>query len=357
MRHIPVQPSRIALAAVAALTLWASASADALATAYTVPTGLVCMTYDAQSGVAMPRFGYDNRGVAIENIPAGDYNFFEPNPMDRFQPNQFMPGNGTFDTSLDAAMFPMAWTINGVSSSTGLLTGSDVAFDRPCPERGPSITAVSPAALAPGGGPQRVTVFGQGLKDATVSVTGSSVAVAAPSSTTEQRIDATVTPAPGAATGPRDVIVTAPNGYEVGCRGCLLLDPSASTVGPEGAAGPKGDTGPQGLAGPKGDTGPQGTAGPTGPPGPAGEAAAAAVTHTSGSAVRLGRDGSASATATCPAGYSAISGGYDISGPGHTRHVDVIATHADGNSGWKVSVRTDGSGSSRRLVVSVSCLK
>jgi hypothetical protein len=37
--------------------------------------------------------------------------------------------------------------------------------------------------------------------------------------------------------------------------------------------------------------------------------------------------------------------------------VDVIATHADGNSGWKVSVRTDGSGASRRLVVSVSCLK
>jgi hypothetical protein len=262
-----------------------------------------------------------------------------------------MPGNGTFDTSLDAAMLPMAWTINGVGSTTGPLTGSDVAFDRPCPERGPSITAVSPAALAPGGGPQRVTVFGQGLKDATVSVSGSSVDVIAPSSATEQRIDATVTPAPGAATGPRDVIVTAPNGYEVGCRGCLLLDPNASTVGPEGPAGPKGDTGVQGS------TGPEGPAGPMGPQGPAGGDAAKSVTHASGRAVRLGRDGNAAASATCPAGYSAISGGYDITGPGHTRDVDVIATHADGNSGWKVSVRTDGSGSSRRLVVSVSCLK
>jgi hypothetical protein len=345
MRHLPVQPSRIALAAVAALALSAAASADALATANTVATGLVCMTYDAQSGVAMPRFGYDNRGVAIENIPAGDYNFFEPNPIDRSQPNEFIPGNGTFDTSIDATSLPMAWTINGFPSSTGPLTGSDVVFDRPCPERGPSIAAVSPAALAPGGGPQRVTVFGQGLKNATVSVSGSSVDVAAPSSTTEQRIDATVTPASGAATGPRDVVVTAPNGYEVGCRGCLLLDPGASTVGPVGPAGPKGDTGPQAPAG------------PTGPQGPAGGSAAASVTHASGGAVRIGRDGNAAASATCPAGYSAISGGYDITGPGQTRHVDVIATHAAGNSGWKVSVRTSGSGASRRLVVSVSCLK
>jgi hypothetical protein len=370
MRHLPVQPSRIALAAVAALMLWASASADALATTYTVPTGLVCMTYDAQSGVAMPRFGYDNTGRATENILAGDYNFFEPGPLDRSQPNQFMPGNGTFDTSLDAAMLPMAWTINGVGSTTGPLTGSDVAFDRPCPERGPSITAVSPASLAPGGGPQRVTVFGQGLKDATISVTGSGVDVAAPDSTTEQRLNATVTPAPGAATGPRDVIVTAPNGYAVGCRGCLLLDPGASTVGPVGPAGPIGDAGPQGPAGPKGDTGLQGPAGPkgdaglqgpAGPTGPAGGDAAASVTHASGRAVRLGRDGRASASATCPPGYSAISGGYDITGAGDTRDVDVIATHADGNSSWKVSVRvsvrTNNSGASRRLVVSVSCLK
>jgi hypothetical protein len=299
----------------------------------------------------MPRFGYDNTGRASENILAGDLNFFQPNPSDRSQPNQFIPGNGTFDTSIDATNLPMIWYINNVSAGTGPLTGPDVVFDRPCPERGPSITAVSPAALAPGGGPQRVTVFGQGLKDATVSVSGAGVDVAAPGSTTEQRIDATVTPASDAATGLRDVIVTAPNGYEVGCRGCLLLDPGASTVGPAGPAGSKGDTGPQGPAGPKGDTGPVGVTGP------AGDAAAASVTHASGSAVGIGRDGNASASATCPAGYSAISGGYDITGAGHTRDVDVIATHADGTRGWKVRVRTSRSGASQRLVVSVSCLK
>ncbi|MCW3050553.1 MAG: collagen-like protein [Solirubrobacterales bacterium] len=309
------------------------------------------MTYDAQSGVAMPRFGYDNTGVAIENIPAGDLSLFQPNPYDRSQPNQFIPGNGTFDTSISATSLPMIWSINNVNADTGPLTGSDVVFDRPCPERRPSITAVSPVGLAPGGGPQRVTVFGQGLKDATVSVSGSGVAVAAPGSTTEQRIDATVTPASDAAAGPRDVIVTAPNGYAVGCRGCLLLDGGASTVGPVGPAGLKGDTGPQGAAGPGGP------AGPAGSTGPAGGDAAASVTHASGRAVRLGRDGNASASTTCPAGYSAISGGYDITGAGHTRDVDVIATHADGTSGWTVRVRTSRSGASQQLIVSVSCLK
>jgi len=48
-------------------------------------------------------------------------------------------------------------------------------------------------------------------------------------------------------------------------------------VGPQGPAGPKGDTGAQGPKGDKGDTGPQGPkgdTGPQGPPGPAGSSTA-----------------------------------------------------------------------------------
>lgn len=41
-------------------------------------------------------------------------------------------------------------------------------------------------------------------------------------------------------------------------------------VGPQGPAGPKGETGPQGPAGPKGETGPAGPTGKTGAQGPAG---------------------------------------------------------------------------------------
>ena len=47
-----------------------------------------------------------------------------------------------------------------------------------------------------------------------------------------------------------------------------------SVVGPQGPAGPKGDTGetgPQGPAGPKGDTGGTGPQGPAGPKGDTGE--------------------------------------------------------------------------------------
>ena len=45
-------------------------------------------------------------------------------------------------------------------------------------------------------------------------------------------------------------------------------------VGPQGPAGPKGETGPQGPAGPKGETGPQGPAGQTGKTGEQGPAGA-----------------------------------------------------------------------------------
>lgn len=45
-------------------------------------------------------------------------------------------------------------------------------------------------------------------------------------------------------------------------------------VGPQGPAGPKGETGPQGPAGPKGDPGETGPAGPTGKTGAQGPAGA-----------------------------------------------------------------------------------
>src|SRR6185503_18664334 len=118
-----------------------------------------------------------------------------------------------------------------------------------------------------------------------LTIGGTGVTAAAPSDTTEQRIDVPITVAAGS-TGTRDVFVTDSNGYEVGCRGCLVLDPNASIVGPTGPQGPKGATGPQGPAG-------SGTT----------------VKHVTGTPVRLNRRGNASARATCPRGTSVISGG------------------------------------------------
>ena len=69
-----------------------------------------------------------------------------------------------------------------------------------------------------------------------------------------------------------------------------------------GRAGPAGATGPQGPKGETGAQGPQGEAGPQGPAGPIGGNVAA-------STVVVSSTTSNTATATCPAGAFAISGG------------------------------------------------
>jgi hypothetical protein len=334
MRNVAVL-SALALASALFAVLPGAASAQVA----TSPTGLVCLTYNSTTGTAIARLGYRNAGLTIEDIGPGDFNMFTAPPADRGQPNQFVPGLGSWDIFMAAVNLPVTWKIDGTSADTGALTGSDVVFDRPCPDRGPSISAVSPTAVAPGATSQLLTVFGQGLKNATLTVSGTGVTVGAPSDTTEQRIEVPITVDPGS-TGTRDVLVTDSNGYEVGCRGCLVLDPNASTVGP---------TGPQGPPGPKGATGAPGPAGTSG--------GGTTVKHVTGSPVRLNRHGVASARATCPRGTSVISGGYTLSGRGHTHNVSVMATRATSARTWAVRLRATGSGAKRRLTVSASCLR
>lgn len=329
MRNVAVL-SALALASALFAVLPSAASAQVA----TSPTGLVCLTYNSTTGTAIARLGYKNAGLTIEDIGPGDFNMFTAPPADRGQPNQFLPGLGSWDITMAAVNLPVAWKIDGNTADTGTLTGSDVVFDRPCPERGPSISGVSPTAVAPGTTSQLLTVIGQGLKNATLTVGGTGVTVDAPSDSTEQRIDVPITVASGS-TGTRDVFVTDSNGYEVGCRGCLVLDPNASTVGPQGPPGPKGATGAQG---------------------PVGMSAGGTVKHVTGSPVRLNRRGNASARATCPRGTSVISGGYTLSGRGHTHDVSVMATRATSARTWAVRLRAPGSGAKRRLTVSASCL-
>jgi hypothetical protein len=79
--------------------------------------------------------------------------------------------------------------------------------------------------------------------------------------------------------------------------------------------------GPQGPAGPKGDTGPQGPAGVSG------------VSVTTGLPVAVPRDFAAHvATASCPFGSTAISGGYSGG-----RSILVIDSHPDSNRGWLIT--------------------
>ena len=236
------------LLAVPALLAAATLGAPTTASAVTYGTGVVCTTYHAQANTATIRFGYDNLFETIESIGPGDYNYFTPPPADPGQPEQFIPGNGSFDLTRAAGSPPLSWVLDGVAGKPADFAVADLPFERPCPERGPSISGLTPPAVAKGADPRALSIFGQGLAGGTVAVSGDGVTVTTADPGTEQRLDATVTVVPGAATGPRDVLVTAPDGDEVGCRGCLMVEPDAPpVVGPAGPAGERGPAGPAGT--------------------------------------------------------------------------------------------------------------
>ena len=335
---------RFLLLALPALLAATALGSPTTAAADTVGTGIVCSTYNVTTGAATVRFGWANSGVAGAGIAPGDDNFFSPPPPDISQPNQFAPGNGSFDLTRPAGFTSLRWFLDGVAGAAADFAAADLPFERPCPERGPTISGLTPPAAAPGAGPQGLAIFGQGLAGGTVAVSGAGVTVATAGPGTEQRLDATVTVAADAATGPRDVLVTAPGGEEVGCRGCLLVEPAATPV-----VGPPGPTGERGPAGPAGERGPSGERGPAGP--------GAHVVHAGGAPVALGTDGEATAVARCPAGATAIAGGYALRGKGAVRSLAVTASGPRGAGAWAVTVSTSGAKPSRQLVASVSCLR
>jgi hypothetical protein len=327
----------LATAALAA-TLGPAAAARAEGE-YVRPTPLLCTTYNVGAGTATARFGYTNvapYGSTFQNILGGDFNYFEPNPTERGQPEQFVAGNGSFDLTQPVGSPALTWYVNGLGEGAEF-GAAQLPFDRPCPERGPSVTAVDPTAIAPGQTTQ-VTVFGQGLAGASLAVGGEGVTVGTPSEATAQRLTATVSVAAGAA-GSRDVLVVDAAGNEVGCRGCLAIEAAATPQ--------QGPPGPQGPSGPRGEPG---------PPGPRGPAGGATVTQVTGTPLKLGRAGATTATAGCPAGTSVVSGGYKLLGAGAPDSVSPLADAASGPAAWSVTLRVRGARRGARLVASASCL-
>jgi len=335
LRRIPLLLALLP-ALLGAASLVAPASASAV---NTVGSGIVCTTYNASANIATVRFGYANHGVTIENLPPGDENFFFPPPVDIGQPNQFVPGNGSFDVTHAAGDPSLLWTISGGAGEAADFAVADLPFERPCPERGPTITGLTPPTVTTAGTAQ-LAIFGQGLAGGTVTVAGEGVTATTAGPGTEQRLDATVSIAPDAAPGPRDVLVTAPGGDQVGCRGCLEVEAAPAPPAPE--------------RGPAGDRGPAGERGAPGPAGPAG--ASAQVVHVKGTAVTLGADGTATAVARCPAGRTAIAGGYALGGKGAPRSLAILADQPRGAAAWAVTVAGGGGAATRRLTASVSCL-
>jgi hypothetical protein len=106
-------------------------------------------------------------------------------------------------------------------------------------------------------------------------------------------------------------------------------------TGPQGATGPqgpKGDQGTQGSQGPKGDTGPAGPTGAAGTQGPQGPITNPNYEWVDSSVTEIPWYGQATATATCPAGKTAVSGGFE-------GEPDKVLSNqpTDDLSGWTVT--------------------
>jgi hypothetical protein len=320
------------------------------------PGGLICTTFDAGTSQSTVQLAANNHSRTNESIPAGDFNYFDPGVLDRGQPAVFAPGwsswSTTFPAVADNAAHEIAWVLTGAADI--LDTRASVQpFARPCADHGPAITSVSPTGLALGGEAQALTIWGRGMADATVLISGAGVHVATPTAAADQRIDVPVTLDADAPKTPRDVFVKTPDNLEVGCRACLQITDAPSTAAPgiQGDKGDKGDRGDQGPQGPKGEAGPEG---PAGAPGVS--AAAPSVIRVTSGPTAFGRDRSATATARCPAGTSVISGGHKIDPSSSFEALSVVTDEASGDRAWTVKVRALTSRSARRLTVSANCL-
>ena len=224
---------------------------------------------------------------------------------------------------------------------TPFLDPEALRFGRPCPERGPQITAVVPSALRAGVDGQRVTIFGQGLSGSTATVRGDGVKVHAVPDTSSQRLDVIVDVDADASTDPRDLLVTDPQQRQTGCRHCVALDAPALEQGPAGPAGLTGPTGPAGADAPRGESAPRATS-----------AAAPAVVHAASARVRL-RSGMASATAVCPAGRSVVSGGHSVA---RATRLSVVTNRPSDARSWHVTVRAERAPVNARLQVYATCM-
>ena len=180
--------------------------------AATVPSGVVCSTFDASTSTATLRIGTRNPDNDLETVPIGENNFFYPDLDDRGQPTQFSPGQQGWDFTVNAAGQQLFWGLNGVYVDLEpFLDPETLPYGRPCPERGPQITSVVPAALRAGVADQRVTVFGQGLAGSTATVSGAGVSADALADTSDQRLDVIVDVEPGASLDPRCLLYTSPS--------------------------------------------------------------------------------------------------------------------------------------------------
>jgi hypothetical protein len=98
-----------------------------------------------------------------------------------------------------------------------------------------------------------------------------------------------------------------------------------------GPAGSQGIQGPAGSPGATGPAGPKGATGPMGPQGPAGLDGSAIVTVAGGTA-----SGDKQFTVSCPAGYTALSGGFKIQGSVTASFRSDASGDPTGSTAWTI---------------------
>ncbi|HWK28614.1 MAG TPA: IPT/TIG domain-containing protein [Solirubrobacter sp.] len=298
------------------------AAAPAGATVYPVQQ---CATYNAQHGTVQVRLAAVNTDVAIVTMPPGDANSFSPPPLDRNQPNQFLPGFTPWDLTLAADSGTVDWRLDGTGLPAPFSTAAaGLPFERPCAYRGPEITAVEPATLTVNG---TLTVFGQGLgAGATVTLDGAELT---PSAATSNRLDVAVK---DTAPGTHDLLVTDADGNQTGCRGCVHVAAPEPAVTPEPVQGPRGETGP---------------------PGPAGAPAPAPQTRTAhAKTVRAKR--LVTSAVSCPAGTAVLSGGYELA-PARGPNPPLVTESRPAGAGWRVTARGAARGKPFKLTAYAVC--
>jgi len=124
--------------------------------------------------------------------------------------------------------------------------------------------------------------------------------------------------------------------------------------GPQGPQGPRGYAGNTGALGATGATGPTGSTGSTGSTGPVGDTGAVGTNST----VQTG-SGTGTASATCPTGTYALSGGGTDGTPGDILNISVPTGQTTGKpaTGWMVTFDTGSSVSTATVTVDVVCSK
>jgi hypothetical protein len=127
--------------------------------------------------------------------------------------------------------------------------------------------------------------------------------------------------------------------------------------GPQGPQGPRGYAGNTGVLGATGASGPTGSTGATGSTGPVGDTGAvgtnSTVTNTAGVT------GTGTASATCPTGNFALSGGGYSPTAGDTLHESIPIGQATGKpaTGWMVTFDNGSAVSTSTVTAYVICSK